>query len=256
MGGGAARSSAGKRAPTTNHNIMASSAKILQLETESKVFVGRKRGKPARFSSPRGVFGCDKHSYVLPGCWYSHLPPRPGRLPETRPRERDMLLCLFPLQNQLWGRQTPAVLLPSFVPGATAGFSSFPPQSWAGRSLQNKSVTATGPARLEKSRTTEMLLFEEGAHFPTSFSPTLKAKAGLPREKGRHSRGREALSSWQCAADVAARQQQARRRGNLNAAARHPQERPIQHLFLQSHSHSANGYWAEGNSVCRQGGSL
>lgn len=50
MGGGAARSSAGNRAPTTNHNIMASSAKILHLHMESTTLAAKKTGKAAHFS--------------------------------------------------------------------------------------------------------------------------------------------------------------------------------------------------------------
>lgn len=92
-------------------------------------------------------------------------------------------------------RQMPALPLLSLVPGVTAGFSPFLTQDWAGRSLQNKSVTTTGRARLEKSWTTEMFVFEEGADLPTSFSPTLKTKAvlaaSLPRKKGKEKRERK-----------------------------------------------------------------
>lgn len=143
MGGGAARSSAGKRAPSTNHNIMASSAKILQLETESKALAGKKTGKPAHFSNPMAVLGCGKHRYVLPARRYSHLPLHPllwpGRLPKTLHGEWDMLLCLFLLHNKLWGRQIPALLLPGFVPGATVGFFHHcPPKAGLGEVCKTK----------------------------------------------------------------------------------------------------------------------
>lgn len=95
------------------------------------------------------------------------------------------LLCSKPA---LGLRQMPALPLLSLVPGVTAGFSPFLTQDWAGRSLQNKSVTTTGRARLEESWTTEMFVFEEGADLPTSFSPTLKTKAvlaaSLPKKRG------------------------------------------------------------------------
>lgn len=128
-------------------------------------------------------------------------------------------------------RQMPALPLLSLVPGVTAGFSPFLTQDWAGRSLQNKSVTTTGHARLEESWTTEMFVFEEGADLPTSFSPTLKTKAvlaaSLPRKKkkgkkkGKESFHRKIKSffSSQRAAGVAARQQQAGKCGNLSPEA-------------------------------------
>lgn len=106
------------------------------------------------------------------------------------------LLCSKPA---LGLRQMPALPLLSLVPGVTAGFSPFLTQDWAGRSLQNKSVTTTGRARLEESWTTEMFVFEEGADLPTSFSPTLKTKAvlaaSLPRKKGSAFTGKENRSS-------------------------------------------------------------
>lgn len=64
MGGGAARSSAGNRAPTTNHNIMASSAKILHLHTERKTLAAKKPGQAAHFSYPEEVLGRSKHRSV------------------------------------------------------------------------------------------------------------------------------------------------------------------------------------------------
>lgn len=82
MGGGAARSSAGKRAPTTNHNIMASSAENLQLEPGSEVLAGRKTGKLTHLQ-PRG------------SSWRGHTH---GALH----RERDALLCLSPAPNPLF----------------------------------------------------------------------------------------------------------------------------------------------------------
>lgn len=168
MGGGAARSSAGNRAPTTNHNIMASSAKILHLHTERKMLAAKKPGQAAHFSYPEEVLGRSKHRSVPTS------PPQAA--PRTLPREWDVLLCLLPLPKMLWASQTPVSPLP--VPGTAAGFSSFPTtQSWARRSLQTKSVTATSRARLEKSHTTEMFLFEEGTSFPVLSSPTLKAKS-------------------------------------------------------------------------------
>lgn len=127
-------------------------------------------------------------------------------------------------------RQMPALPLLSLVPGVTAGFSPFLTQDWAGRSLQNKSVTTTGHARLEKSWATEMFVFEEGADLPTSFSPTLKTKAvlaaSLPRKKKGKKKRKESFHrkiksffSSQRAAGVAARQQQAGKCGNLSPEA-------------------------------------
>lgn len=127
-------------------------------------------------------------------------------------------------------RQMPALPLLSLVPGVTAGFSPFLTQDWAGRSLQNKSVTTTGCARLEESWATEMFVFEEGADLPTSFSPTLKTKAvlaaSLPRKKKGKKKRKESFHrkiksffSSQRAAGVAARQQQAGKCGNLSPEA-------------------------------------
>lgn len=98
-------------------------------------------------------------------------------------------------------------------------------------------------ARVEKSHSTEMFLFEERNKLFNSFSPTLPALPGP-------------LSSWERAAGVAARQQHEGTRGNLSPEAGNPQERTIQGLFVQSRSKSAKGYSEDGNWGCRQGGGL
>lgn len=64
------------------------------------------------------------------------------------------------------------------------------------------------------------------------------------------------LSSRECAAGVAARQQQCRHTWKPQPRAGNPQGRTIQHLFVQSHPNSAKGYSEDGNWGCRQGGSL
>lgn len=102
----------------------------------------------------------------------------PSTAPRALPGEWDVLFCLFPLPKELWASHRPALPLPGSVPGTTAGFSSFPTQSWAGRTLQTKSVTATSRAGLGKSHTTKMFLFEEGTSFPPSLSPGWEASGG------------------------------------------------------------------------------
>lgn len=168
MGGGAARSSAGKRAPTTNHNIMASSAKVLQLHTGSKALVGMTPGRLACSSSPTAVPGCHKHRYVLV-CQCSHLPLQPRRLSQALHREQDMLLCLFPLQHTAWGRHVPALLLPSFLPGA---FHHFPKLGWL---FAKQSITSTG------REAAALVSCEEGADFPLPFLPPLQPRLALLR---------------------------------------------------------------------------
>lgn len=142
MGGGAARSRAGNRAPTTNHNIMASSAKVLHLDTERRTLAAMKTGQAAPFSCPVGVLGCYKRGSIPTSP--STAPAQARTAPRALPVEWDVLLCLSPLPHKLWASQIPVLPLPSSMPATTAGFSSFPTQSWAGRSLQTKSVTATG----------------------------------------------------------------------------------------------------------------
>lgn len=115
--------------------------------------------------------------------------------------------------------------------------------------MRTKSVTATARARLEKSHTTEMVLFEEGTSFPASFSPTTKAEAGLAASPA-GAKGRRVCSRCRCKA--AAR----RARGNPGPEAGNPQKRKTQRLLVHSHPHSAKGYSEDGNRGCRQGGAL
>lgn len=237
MGGGAARSSAGKRAPTTNHNIMASSAKILQLETESKA-LGGKKNKPGKlFSSAMAVLGCDERWFVLPERGYPHLPPRPGRLPETRHGEREMLHRLFPVRNKLWGRQAPALLLPSFVPAATAGFfQRFPPKAGLGEVCKTKASPPRAEPGWRSCGPQKCLCLRKEHASPLPFLPPLKPKLALVQafpEKRDRFRGKENHSPPKIAQQVSL--QGSSKQGDMENSVqrlRNPQEGAIQPLFL------------------------